>query len=87
MINKRSKNEPKGPELIGKTLLTDKNGKRFKFKYQALADLHPYYEQLIEENADQLLEEVKETDGYAMNVTEKFKEEALRRYMNHSEDI
>jgi|GEM_PF-3468797 len=69
----------KEPSLIGNTVLVDAGGNRFKIKYRAPADLHPYYDRLIKENKEQLLEEVWGNES-SFDVTFKFEEEAKRLY-------
>ena len=78
-MSKKLEQKPKGPELIGHTSLMSDEGNRFKFKYLALADLHPFYDHLIEQNSDDLLQEAK-SNGDTIDVTERFKEEALRLF-------
>lgn len=81
MLGKKEKKgkEIRGPELIGRSYLVNQEGQRYKFKYLAPAVLHPYYDRLIEENRESLLEEA-EDNGDGLEVTDRFREEAERLY-------
>ncbi|MFW6104928.1 MAG: hypothetical protein ACOC6I_03710 [Candidatus Bipolaricaulota bacterium] len=68
-----------GPEVIGREDLYDGEGNRFLIKYYAPLELHPYYERLIEENEEDLLEEASQ-GGSSLDVTQRFEEEAQRLY-------
>ncbi len=70
-----------GPEVIGRKDIFDGEGNRFFFKYHAPLELHPYYEKLIEENKEDLLEEAT-LEG--LDVTQRFEEEAQRLYREDS---
>ncbi|MBS3814523.1 MAG: hypothetical protein V5A79_02745 [Candidatus Bipolaricaulota bacterium] len=72
-----------GPEVIGRKELYDGEGNRFLFKYHPPLELHPYYERLIEENKDNLLEEATLEDS-SLDVTQRFEEEAQRQYREDS---
>ena len=68
-----------GPEVIGRKDLYDWEGNQFSLKYHAPVKLHPYYERLIEENKEDLLEEATQ-GGSSLDVTKRFEEEAQRLY-------
>jgi len=82
-MSKDVEKEPRGPEVIGHSLLIDEEeGHRFRFRYFAPADLHPYYDRLIEENKNTLLEEANEERENVLDVTERFKTKARQLYAN-----
>lgn len=65
--------------------MQDREGNRLTFKYHAALDLHPYFEQLIHANEEELLGEATK-EGTSVDVTQRFKEEAERLYrQNHGE--
>lgn len=67
------------PKQFGSTYLWDEDHNRYRFRYYAPLELHPYYQELVEEHKDELLREVQ-GNGIGVDVTEKFRKRAKTLY-------